>query len=117
MKAHLPHERKRERNMEKAIINKGIRARVVVRVRAFVIGSEYTCVLYRKPKDEENRITAIATAQEIDGKPTCVFVFTPEQTASMKAGDATIEVYDHNTLEQMYYYEEFCTFRSTSLSA
>ena len=103
--------------MEEVIINKGIRARVVVRVSAFVIGREYTCVLYRKPKDEENRITAIAPAQEINGKPTCVFVFEPEQTDSMKAGKATLEVYDHNTLEQMYYKEEFCTFRSTSLSA
>ena len=106
-----------ERSMAEVIINKGIRARVVVRVRAFVIGSEYTCVLYRKSKDEENRITAIATAQEIDGKPTCVFVFEPEQTASMKAGEAILEVYDHKTLEQMYYKEKFCTFRSTSLSA
>ena len=106
-----------ERSMAEVIINKGIRARVVVRVSAFVIGSEYTCVLYRKPKDEENRITAIATAQEIDGKPTCLFVFEPEQTASMKAGEAILEVYDHNTLEQMYYKEDFCTFRSTSLSA
>jgi ABC-type uncharacterized transport system substrate-binding protein len=101
---------------EEIIINKGIRARIVVKVSAFVAGNEYTCVLYRKPKDDENRITAIATAVEIGDKPTCVFVFEPEQTAKMKAGEAILEVYDHSTLEQMYFKEDFCTFRSTSLS-
>lgn len=99
------------------IINKGIRARVIVKVSRLIVGNDYTCVLYRKAKDEDNRIYAIATAQEGDEKPYCVFVFEPEQTASMKAGDAILEVYDHDTLEQMYYKDDFCTFRATSLSS
>jgi ABC-type uncharacterized transport system substrate-binding protein len=99
------------------IINKGIRARIIVKVSQLVVGKDYTCVLYKKAKDEDNRITAIATAQEGDEKPYCVFVFEPEQTDSMKAGDAILEVYDHETLEQMYYKDNFCTFRATSLSS
>ena len=98
------------------IINKGIEYPLIASGNEFIVGTEYTCTLYRSAKDESNRASVVVTAQEIGGIPTCAFVFSPTQTASLKTGDVILEIYDNVTLKQMVYKEGFAQVRATSIA-
>lgn len=82
-------------------------------------------MLYYNARKEDYRATANADAltvtTEQDGvtteTATCIFDFTPEQTAALKTGNVILEVYDTDTLQQMKYDDAFATVRSTSLNA
>ena len=97
------------------IINKGIHAYINVHGSGLIVGEEYTACLYYSPKKEEYRISATSIAEDINGEPTCKFVFTPEQTSQLKNGNVVLEVFD-KSLRQMKYDEEFAEVRATSLS-
>lgn len=99
------------------LINKGIRARVTARGGNFVEGKEYSCTLYYSAKSQDGRATAIATATNIMGDITCEFVFEPNQTAQLKAGNVILEIFDTNTLEKMYFVDNYATVRANSLSS
>lgn len=101
--------------MTERIINKGIHCYITAKGDSFAEGKEYTCTLYYSAKKDEYRASSIATATNIGGEIVCQFVFAPEQTASLKNGSVIMEIYDHETLEQMSYVEEFATVRATSL--
>ena len=102
--------------IEVAIINKGIEYPIVADGGEFVVGTEYTCTLYRSAKDSQNRASVAVVAQEVGGVPTCNFIFTPTQTAGLKTGSVIMEIYDNQTLKQMFYKEEFTEVRATSIA-
>ena len=92
-------------------INKGISCRITVTGEDLTGGAEYTACLYSSAKTEEGRITTTATASNNQ----CMFVFTPEQTATLCPGNVKLEIYDANKT-QMQYSDAFAVVRSTSLS-
>lgn len=99
------------------IINKGVHCKIRVYGSGLVAGKNYTACLYYSAKKTENRAVATADTQEDTDTSTifCLFDFTPEQTAELKAGTAILEVYDTDTLQQMMYDDAFATVRSTSI--
>lgn len=107
------------------IINKGVHCKIRVYGSGLVTGKNYTAVLYYNARKEDYRATTTADAftvtTEQDGvtteTATCIFDFTPEQTATLKTGNVILEVYDTDTLQQMKYDDAFATVRSTSLNA
>lgn len=99
------------------IINKGIRAKVVASGGMFVVGSTYSCTLYKDVKKQDGMVTANAVAELFNGKKRCVFVFEPEQTKKLEAGTCNLEIYDTNTFDRMSYVDKYATVRATSLSS
>jgi hypothetical protein len=95
-------------------INKGIRCNINVGGNGLTIGKEYIACLYQSVKDNI-RIRANAVAENVDGVVRCFFVFTPEQTATLKKGNCILEVYD-TAKSRMKFDESFATVRDTSLS-
>ncbi len=111
--------------MAKNIINKGIHCKIRVYGNGLIVGNNYTACLYYNAKKEDCRATVTADAAETkvvqDGvtttATTCVFDFTPEQTAQLKTGNVIFEVYDTTSQQQMKYDDAFATVRSTSINA
>lgn len=107
------------------IINKGVHCKIRVYGSGLIAGNNYTACLYYNARKEDYRAQvsadAINVTTEKDGVTTevatCVFDFTPEQTATLKTGNVILEVYDTDTLQQMKYDDAFATVRSTSLNA
>ncbi len=107
------------------IINKGIHCKIRVYGNGLIEGNNYTACLYYNPRKTDFRATATADAilvtTEKDGVTTevatCVFDFTPEQTAQLKTGNVIFEVYDTTSQQQMKYDDAFATVRSTSINA
>lgn len=111
--------------MKHNIINKGVHCKIRVHGDGLIAGTNYTAVLYYNPNKTEWRASATAEAEIIEkvdnGTTTqevsCIFDFTPEQTATLKTGNVILEVYDTDTLQQMKYEDAFAIVRSTSLNA
>lgn len=98
------------------VINKGIQKKWKARYEAFVVGDSYTAVLYN-PKDKSVKITSTATATagpEGDTKNVVQFVWSSAQTALLKEGYASIEIYDAN-LSRMAYRDNIAVIRKNSL--
>jgi beta-lactamase class D len=98
------------------VINKGIAKNLIAKSRLFVEGDDYTAVLYN-PKDMSVKIEASGTceaAPEGDDRNKIAFSFTGEQTDMLRAGYATIEIYDEaQTL--MAYKDQVAIIRKNSL--
>lgn len=102
--------------VEVGIINKGIEYPVVADGNEFLIGTQYTCTIYRSAKDKESRMSVTVTAEDVGGVPTCDFVFSPKQTAELKTGPVIMEIYDNAELKKMFYKEKFTEVRATSIA-
>ena len=110
---------------ERKVINKGVQCKVRVSGDLLSDGTEYTAVLYYNAHTSKFRITTTATCSpsefvdeitgEVTNKLTCVFVFTPEQTLTLKEGDVIFEVYDVDK-NDMLFNDTFAVVRPTSLS-
>lgn len=106
------------------IINQGVQCKVRAYGSGLVVGTAYTACLYYNAKKTEYRAEQTATAElstdVVDGvetqRPTCVFVFTPEQTLALKVGNAILEIYDTTTLQTMFYDDNYAEVRATSLT-
>lgn len=94
-------------------IHKGIQKRITAIGRRFVVGTEYTASIYN-PKDTSIKITSTAVCVELDDKNRVAFVFSGEQTDSLKVGYATIEIYDNNRTT-MAVRDNFAIIRKNSL--
>lgn len=98
------------------VINKGIAKNLIAKSRLFVVGDDYTAVLYN-PKDMSTKIEATGAceaAPEGDDRNKIVFSFTGTQTDMLKPGYATIEIYDEEqTL--MAYKDQVAIVRKNSL--
>lgn len=106
------------------IINQGIHCKVRSYGSGLRVGSTYTACLYYSAKKEDFRaeqtaecqlVTDIVNGEETE-RPTCVFDFTPEQTKALKVGNVILEIYDTDTLQQMFYDENYAEVRATSLT-
>lgn len=99
------------------VINKGIQKSMTAKGRMFVVGSSYTAVLYN-PKDKSVKIedTAVCTAPSTEGdeKNIVSFTWSSSQTASLRVGYATIEIYD-SSLTLMAYKDNIAVIRDNSL--
>lgn len=99
------------------IINKGIRTKITASGENINVGEMYTCTLYYSIKVRAFRASVTAEAKNVDGVPTCVFVFEPEDTAKLKAGEVILEIYGTNTLDQMTTIKDFAIVQGNSLYA
>lgn len=94
------------------VINKGIRKKITAISADFVLDEGYVAVIYN-PKDLSTKITAYADCEEVNEKKTLAFTFLATDTALLKVGFATIEIYDVNhTL--MVYRDNFGVIRDNS---
>lgn len=106
---------------EKRYISKGSHCVITASGTSFVSGTQYTACLYYSAKDAEHRANVTTTAVTIPATETtpakvqCVFDFNPAQTASLKAGNAILEIYDTTTIQRMAFWDEYATVRSSSL--
>lgn len=99
------------------IINKGVHCKIRVHGEGLTEGKSYTACLYYSATHKGNfRAEVTATARVSDSVLECIFDFTPDKTAALKAGNVILEIYDTTTLQQMLYDEAFAVVRSTSLS-
>lgn len=102
------------------IINKGIQCVIRAHGNGLKIGSTYTATLYINAKYEEFRASSNSVAVDYgDGESgLCIFTFSPEQTASLKAGnEVKLEIFDTDTLENMYFDDKYALIRATSLKS
>lgn len=106
------------------IINQGVQCKVRAYGSGLVVGTSYTACLYYSARKEDYRATSLCTAEltteVVNGvetqRPTCVFDFTPEQTRSLKVGNAILEIYDTDTLQTMLFNDTYAEVRATSLT-
>ena len=96
------------------IINKGIKYTITARGN-LIEGKEYTCTLYYNVKQKDYRASSTTIAQQLDNDVVCVFVFTKEMTASLKAGNVHLEIFDEDATF-MSYTDNFAVVRANSLS-
>ena len=96
------------------VINKGISKKITAVSSHFVEDALYYAVIYN-PKDLTLKIGAYAYCTETEnGRMQVEFTFVKEDTAKLKEGFATIEIYDEaDTL--MVYRDNFATIRKNSL--
>lgn len=102
------------------IINKGIQCVIRAHGNGLKIGSTYTATLYTNAIYEEFRASSTAVSVDYgDGESgLCIFVFTPEQTASLKScSEVKLEIFDTDTLENMYFDDKYAIVRATSLKS
>ncbi len=106
------------------IINQGVHCKIWSRGSGLIVGTTYTACLYYSARKEDYRaeqtaecvlVSDIVNGEETQ-RPTCVFDFTPEQTKQLKVGNAILEIYDTNTLQQMFYDDNYAEVRATSLT-
>lgn len=97
----------------KKIINRHIACYIKAIGTGLSVGKEYTACLYQSVKDDI-RVRSTAQTQDVDGVITCIFEFTPEQTAQLKTGPVILEIYD-SAQNKMRFEENFATVRATSL--
>lgn len=95
------------------VIHKGIQKNITAVGKMFVPDVEYTASLYN-PKDKSKKVTATAKCYVENDKNVIHFLFTPEQTNSLRIGTATIEVYDEFNF-RMVVKENFAMIRENSL--
>lgn len=99
----------------RCIINKFISKTITAVSSHFTVGTEYAAIIYN-PKHKTTLIDATAVCEEVNDRHQVVFTFTAEQTGTLSAGFATIEIYDDmQTL--MVYRENFATIRENSLTS
>lgn len=108
----------------KRIINQGVHCKIRSFGSGLAVGTTYTACLYYNAKKADCRaeqtaecglVSDIVNGEETQ-RPTCVFDFTPEQTKQLKVGNAILEIYDTNTLQQMFYDDNYAEVRATSLT-
>lgn len=106
------------------IINQGVHCKIRSYGSGLIVGTTYTACLYYSPRKEDYRaeqtaecvlVSDIVNGEETQ-RPTCVFDFTPEQTKQLKVGNAILEIYDTNTLQQMFFDDNYAEVRATSLT-
>ena len=108
----------------KRIINQGVHCKIRSYGSGLIAGTTYTAFLYYSSRKEDYRAEQTAVCQlvpdivngEETQRPTCVFDFTPEQTLKLKVGNAILEIYDTNTLQTMFYDDNYAEVRATSLT-
>lgn len=98
----------------RSVINKGIQYKITAMGRIFTLGERYIAAIYN-PKDTSLKITAeaICVADE-EERNTIPFTFSKYDTDRLKAGWATIEIYDSN-MTQMAFRDNFAVIRPNSI--
>lgn len=95
------------------VINKGISKKITAVSSHFVADALYYAVIYN-PKDTSLKIASYAYCAEENERKQIVFMFSSADTAKLREGFATIEIYDSNQA-LMVYRDNFAVIRKNSL--